>query len=95
MADSIEQAIADGTYARDTRLPGELEIAETHRVNRHTVRRALAALAERGLVRAERGSGTYVEAPRIAYPLALAHAIFRDRRRGRARSPRQIAQRVY
>jgi GntR family phosphonate transport system transcriptional regulator len=46
-----------------------MEIAETHRVNRHTVRRALAALAERGLVRAERGSGTYVEAPRIAYPL--------------------------
>jgi GntR family phosphonate transport system transcriptional regulator len=26
-------------------------------------------LAERGLVRAERGSGTYVEAPRLAYPL--------------------------
>lgn len=69
VADSIEQAIANGIYARDTRLPGELEIAEAHRVNRHTVRRALAALAERGLVRAERGSGTYVEAPRIAYPL--------------------------
>src|SRR5919197_299343 len=46
------------------------QIAETYRVNRHTVRRALATLAERGLVRAERGSGTYVEATRrIAYPL--------------------------
>ena len=45
------------------------EIAGTYRVNRHTVRRALATLAERGLVRAERGSGTYVQAPRIAYPL--------------------------
>ncbi len=33
------------------------------------MRRALATLAERGLVRAERGSGTYVEAPRLAYPL--------------------------
>jgi GntR family phosphonate transport system transcriptional regulator len=69
VADSIEQSIADGTYPRDSKLPGETEIAEIHRVNRHTVRRALAALAERGLVRAERGSGTYVEAPRIAYPL--------------------------
>ncbi len=69
VADSIEQGIADGTYVRDARLPGEVEIAELHRVNRHTVRRALAALAERGLVRAERGSGTYVEGPRIAYPL--------------------------
>jgi GntR family phosphonate transport system transcriptional regulator len=69
VADSIEQSIANGTYPHDTRLPGEMEIAEIHRVNRHTVRRALAALAERGLVRAERGSGTYVEAPRISYPL--------------------------
>src|ERR1700730_6085001 len=51
------------------RLPGENEIAETYRVNRHTVRRALATLAERGFVRAERGSGTYVEAQRLAYPL--------------------------
>jgi GntR family phosphonate transport system transcriptional regulator len=69
VADAIESGIADGRYAPGSRLPGETEIAETHRVNRHTVRRALAALAERGLVRAERGSGTYVEAPRIAYPL--------------------------
>jgi GntR family phosphonate transport system transcriptional regulator len=70
VADAIERGIAEGTYAAGSRLPGETEIAATHRVNRHTVRRALAALAERGLVRAERGSGTYVEAPRIAYPLS-------------------------
>jgi GntR family phosphonate transport system transcriptional regulator len=69
VADGIERGIADGRFAAGQRLPGETEIAETYRVNRHTVRRALATLAERGLVRAERGSGTYVEAPRIAYPL--------------------------
>ena len=69
VADGIERGIADGTFAAGEKLPGETEIAETYRVNRHTVRRALAALAERGLVRAERGSGTYVEARRLAYPL--------------------------
>jgi GntR family phosphonate transport system transcriptional regulator len=69
VADGIERGIADGRFAAGERLPGETEIAETYRVNRHTVRRALAALAERGLVRAERGSGTYVEAQRLAYPL--------------------------
>src|SRR6202790_702869 len=69
VADGIERGIADGSFAAGERLPGEMEIAETYRVNRHTVRRALATLAERGLVRAERGSGTYVEAPRLAYPL--------------------------
>ncbi len=69
VADGIERDIAEGRFAAGTRLPGETEIAETYRVNRHTVRRALATLAERGLVRAERGSGTYVEAPRLSYPL--------------------------
>lgn len=70
VADGIERDIAEGRFAAGTRLPGETEIADTYRVNRHTVRRALAALAERGLVRAARGSGTYVEAPRLAYPLS-------------------------
>src|SRR3954452_9803005 len=69
VADGIERGIADGRFVAGEKLPGEMEIAETYRVNRHTVRRALATLAERGLVRAERGSGTYVEAPRLAYPL--------------------------
>src|SRR5246127_103814 len=70
VADGIERGIANGTYAAGEKLPGETEIAETYRVNRHTVRRALATLAERGLVPAERGSGTYVEAQRrLAYPL--------------------------
>ena len=69
VADQIERGIAEGLYVSGEKLPGEMEIAESYRVNRHTVRRALATLAERGLVRAERGSGTYVEAPRLSYPL--------------------------
>src|ERR1700740_3735907 len=69
VADGIERGIADGTFVAGEKLPGETDIAATYRVNRHTVRRALATLAERGLVRAERGSGTYVEAQRLAYPL--------------------------
>jgi DNA-binding GntR family transcriptional regulator len=69
VADEIEQAIAAGTYLPGTRLPGELDIASRLGVNRHTVRRAIAALSERGLVRAERGSGTFIEARRISYPI--------------------------
>ena len=66
---ALWRLVADGRFAAGEKLPGEMEIAETYRVNRHTVRRALATLAERGLVRAERGSGTYVETQRLAYPL--------------------------
>jgi GntR family transcriptional regulator, phosphonate transport system regulatory protein len=69
IADELEQSIANGRFEAGGRLPGEIELAEAFGVNRHTVRRAIAALAERGLVRAERGSGTYVEPPRIAYPI--------------------------
>jgi GntR family phosphonate transport system transcriptional regulator len=69
VADGIERGIADGRHPAGDKLPGETELAEIYQVNRHTVRRALATLAERGLVRAERGSGTYVEAPKLAYPL--------------------------
>jgi GntR family phosphonate transport system transcriptional regulator len=69
IADDFEQAILTGAYATGDRLPGEVEIAGRLGVNRHTVRRALAELTERGLVRAERGSGTYVEPARLAYPI--------------------------
>src|SRR5499427_1948277 len=70
VADQLERAIADGHYPVDTRLPGEIEIAQRLGVNRHTVRRAIAALADRGFVRAERGSGTYVETRRLRYPIS-------------------------
>jgi GntR family phosphonate transport system transcriptional regulator len=69
VADEIERGIATDVYRAGTRLPGEIEIAARFGVNRHTIRRALAELAERGLVRAERGSGTYIEAKRISYPI--------------------------
>src|SRR5437660_7878656 len=69
VADSLEHGITAGIYPSGEKLPAETEIAESYKVNRHTVRRALATLAERGLVRAERGSGTYVEAQPIPYPL--------------------------
>src|ERR1700686_229831 len=69
IADDLEQAIALGTHAAGDRLPGEVEIAARFDVNRHTVRRAFAEMTRRGLIRAERGSGTYVERSRLAYPI--------------------------
>lgn len=69
IADDIEQAILRGEFSAGEKLPGEQDIAQRFGVNRHTVRRALAELTERGLVRAERGSGTYVETARITYPI--------------------------
>jgi GntR family phosphonate transport system transcriptional regulator len=69
IADEIEQMIASGVLRPGSKMPGEIDLATRFGVNRHTVRRAIAALAERGLVRAERGSGTFVEPKRISYPI--------------------------
>src|ERR1051326_2737710 len=70
IADDLERAIATGEFAAGEKLPGETEIAARFAVNRHTVRGAIAELAGRGLVRAARGSGTFVEGGRLAYPIS-------------------------
>jgi GntR family phosphonate transport system transcriptional regulator len=69
IADHLEHAIAAGEFSPGDRLPAETDLAAQHGVNRHTVRRALAELSSRGLVRAARGSGTFVESGRLAYPI--------------------------
>jgi len=67
IADDFEQMILVGKHENGSRLPGESEIAARYGVNRHTVRRAMAELAARGLVRTERGSGTYVKTDKLDY----------------------------
>ena len=69
IADDFEQMILIGRHDNSERLPGESEIAARYGVNRHTVRRAIAELAARGLVYTERGSGTYVRTDKLNYPI--------------------------
>jgi len=69
IADRIEAEIAAGSFKAGERLPSEAQFAERFGVNRHTVRRALAALAARGLVRATQGGGTFVEAKPLPYAI--------------------------
>jgi GntR family phosphonate transport system transcriptional regulator len=69
IADRIEADIAGGVFQAGQKLPGEMQFAQQFGVNRHTVRRALAALAARGLVRATQGGGTFVEAKPLPYTI--------------------------
>jgi GntR family phosphonate transport system transcriptional regulator len=67
IADDFEQMILIGKHDNGERLPAESEIATRYGVNRHTVRRAMAELSARGLVRTERGSGTFVKTDKLDY----------------------------
>jgi GntR family phosphonate transport system transcriptional regulator len=67
--DSLADQITRGHYAPGDRLPTEAQLAERFGVNRHTVRRALAGLAESGTVFARRGAGVFVRQVPTAYPI--------------------------
>ncbi len=69
LASRLEDDIMAGRFEANERLPTEAALAEVFRVNRHTVRRAIASLAEQGLVRVEQGRGAFVEDVVIDYPL--------------------------
>ncbi len=72
IAEELRASIGEGTLADGTKLPTELALAERFSVNRHTVRQAIAALAEEGLVQTRRGSGSYVTgAPEHVHRIGL------------------------
>ena len=69
IGETLRQEIALGALRPGGRLPASDELATRFGVNRHTVLRALAQLREQGLLRVERGRGTYVVEQPLAYRL--------------------------
>lgn len=86
IADAIRLDIVGGKLANGDRLPTEALLAERFSANRHTVRRALAVLAEEGVVLAEQGRGTFVRSiRRLSYPIGK-RTRFREGLKGQAGS---------
>ena len=70
IADHISGAIASGEFDATGMVPPEVHLAERFGVNRHTVRSAIAALAEDGILRRVQGRGTIIEKrERLVYPV--------------------------
>ena len=70
IASAMEREILQGRFAPGDRLPTESTLSEWYAVNRHTVRRALAHLQKEGLVRSERGRGTFVNEGVVEYQVS-------------------------
>ncbi|MBD2562182.1 phosphonate metabolism transcriptional regulator PhnF [Nostoc foliaceum] len=69
IADQLRQNIHQGVYQLGERLPTETKLAEQFAVNRHTIRQAIALLKDEGLLRVDRGRGTFVAAKTIRYAI--------------------------
>lgn len=68
LRDLIGNRITSGELAEGARLPTEIELSAEFQVGRHTVRRAMSALALDGLLSIEQGRGTFVRrTPEIRY----------------------------
>lgn len=86
IAADLRGDIAEGRYGQGERLPTEAVLAARFGVNRHTVRHAISALVDEGLVHTRRGSGAFVAATPTDYPIGK-RVRFHENLRAAGREP--------
>ena len=59
----LRELIQTGRYKPGEKLPSEIQLSKMCGVNRNTVRQAISELTAVGLLRSEKGTGTFVTAP--------------------------------
>ena len=97
LQERIKSAIERGDLRPLDALPGERDIAEAFQVSRVTVRKALSALVEVGLLKQRQGSGTFVASPpqRVEQALSRLTSFSEDMRlRGLAPTVRWLTRDV-
>jgi GntR family transcriptional regulator len=70
----LREVIETGRYKKGEKLPSEVELSKMCGVNRNTLRQAISELTAIGLLRKEKGTGTFVDAPAT---LQLRHRLER------------------
>lgn len=74
----LREEISSGRWAVGEHLPSERELCEAFALSRTTVREAIDALVHEGLLRRERGRGTFVSEPKIMEGLLQTPTGFTD-----------------
>ena len=67
--EQLKTQISEQKYPVGTMIPSERELATQYKVSRMTVRQALTELVTEGLLRREKGKGTFVANPKLEQPL--------------------------
>jgi GntR family transcriptional regulator len=70
----LKELIQTGRYKEGERIPSEIELSRLCEVNRNTLRQAISKLTAEGLLRKEKGKGTFVS---LAKPVAVKHKLGR------------------
>ncbi|CUI75628.1 phosphonate metabolism transcriptional regulator PhnF [Cognatishimia activa] len=92
IANALRMDIAENRYKPGDKLPTEAVLSERFGVNRHTVRHALSALVEEGLVHTRRGAGAFVKSVPAEYPLGKRMRFHQNlRQAGRLPSKRTLS----
>jgi len=68
----LKKLIQAGRYKKGEKLPSEIELSKMCNVNRNTLRQAIAELVSEGILRKEKGTGTFVSS---LDPVALKHQL--------------------
>jgi GntR family transcriptional regulator len=74
----LREAIETGRLPANSALPTEPELANQVGVSRFTVRQAMEQLVRDGLIRRERGRGTFISDPRTATAAAPPYSFAQD-----------------
>jgi DNA-binding GntR family transcriptional regulator len=77
VSEAITRNIESGTLREGDKLPSEGELALMHHVSVGTIQKALAQLANSGLIIREQGRGTFVSGSKVA-PADVRYLRFRD-----------------
>lgn len=78
IASQLRDAIVTGQHPPGSKLPKEEELEQRYKVSRTTVRRAIAALTNEGLVRPVRKGGTIVQHQGARHTVTLDTTVYRD-----------------
>lgn len=87
----LSKEIASGRWSPGERLPSEPDLCKHFDVSRTTLRQALGSLEAEGLIRRDKGRGTYVAKPRSSsWLLQSSHGFFDEA----TRDGRKVTSRV-
>lgn len=78
LKEALTQQIVSGRWASGSELPSEIELCRHFAVSRGTLRRALADLAQQGLVDRQQGRGTFVAAAKFEGNVLASYAFYRS-----------------